>query len=504
MDSSIYRKFTKDVGISVSADLILKLKGLILIPILTKAFGTVNYGIWAQVLVITGLLGAVVVMGLDGAMTRFLPGKSKEEIREGFYSSLLWQLAIAAFLCLVLLLFSKPLAESFFGGAQNSRFVILAGIVLISSPLANNFARYFRIFTQMKTYNALIIYISLANAGAAAAVALLGYGIFELVIASILIDLVAMLITLGIIVRQIGIAFPRFTLLRSYLAFGVPLVPAGLSNWAINWCDRLFISYFVGISALGIYCVVYDLSFMFVAFFFGPIFVVLSPVIAKLWNEDKREDVKRVLKYSIKYALMLAIPAAFGFSILGKSFLASFTTAEFATGHYLIPLVTSGYIFFLVAGMAQQVFWLIQKTKISAAITSSVCVENIILNFLLIPKLGIAGAAIATTITFLTQMIASIWISSKYFSIDYSVKFILKSLVASFIMGLAVWWFNPASAIDIILGAFLGAVIYFVALLALRGFDWSELEFFADFLPGTKIKGWLLSNNSIKFIFPER
>lgn len=490
---SIYKKFAKDVGISASADLALRLKGFILIPILTKAFGTVNYGIWAQVSVMVGLLGAVAVMGMDSAVTRFLPGKSKGEIREGFYTYVLFHLATTSLFCLVLVFSAQFLAQSFFGGIENSRFVILAGVYLISTSWAGSLRRYFRIFTQMKTFNALIVYASLANAVAGAAVALLGYTIFEFIIISVLIDLTVILISLALIIRQIGITFPRFTLLKSYLAFGIPLVPAGISNWAIHLSDRLFISYFVGMSALGIYSVVYGLSGTFMFLFFNAIFLMLFPVIAKLWNEDKKEDVKRIFKYSIKYALMFAIPAAFGFSILGKSFLAKFTTAEFATGYYLIPLVTSGYIFFLVAGMAEQIFLLIQKTKIIAIILTAACVENIILNALLIPRLGIAGAAIATTVTFVTEMIASILISSRYFPIDYSAKFILKSLAASSIMGLAVWWFNPVSVIHIILGALLGAVIYFIILLALRGFNRAEAEFFIDFIPSTKAKRWLLS-----------
>lgn len=493
MDRSVYKKFTKDVGLSASADLALQLKGLILMPILTKAFGAVNYGIWAQVTVLVALLGAVAVMGMNSAVTRFLPGKSREEIREGFYTYVLFQLATNSLLCLVLIFSARFLAESFFGGIENSRYVILAGIFLISTSWAGSLRRYFRIFTQMKTFNALIIYASLANAGAGAAVALLGYTIFELIIISIFIDLTVIIFSLSLIARQISITFPRFTPLKSYLAFGIPLIAAGVSNWVINQSDRLFISYFIGMSALGIYSVVYGLGQMFMFIFFNPIFLMVSPVVAKLWNEDKKEDVRVIFKYSLKYALMFAIPAAFGFSILGKAFLTNFTTAEFATGHYLIPLITSGYIFFLVAGMAQQVFGLVRKTKFIAAIGSSVCVENIILNALLIPKLGIAGAAIATTITFLTQMIACIIISQRYFSLDYSVRFILKSLTASAIMGLAVWWFNPVSVAEIILSAVMGAVIYFILMLLLRGFSWLEVEFFADFIPGTRVKRWLFS-----------
>jgi O-antigen/teichoic acid export membrane protein len=88
---------------------------------------------------------------------------------------------------------------------------------------------------------------------------------------------------------------------------------------------------------------------------------------------------------------MFAIPAAFGFSALGRGFLLRFTTAEFATGYYLIPLVSSGYIFFLVSGMAEQVFYLVQKTRFSAIILGAACIENIILNALLIPGLVFLG-----------------------------------------------------------------------------------------------------------------
>ena len=143
--------------------------------------------------------------------------------------------------------------------------------------------------------------------------------------------------------------------------------------------------------------------------------------------------------------------------------------------------------------MAGQVFLLVQKTKFSGIILSSAFVENIILNALLIPKWGIIGAAIATAVSFLSEMLATIIVSSRYFRIDYSVKFILKSLAASSIMGLAVWWLNPMSIADIFLGAFIGVVIYFTILLVLRGFSRVEAEFFIDFIPSTRLKQRLLS-----------
>ena len=42
-----YKKFTKDVGLAGIVQVVGALKGLILLPILTKTLGAEFYGIWA-------------------------------------------------------------------------------------------------------------------------------------------------------------------------------------------------------------------------------------------------------------------------------------------------------------------------------------------------------------------------------------------------------------------------------------------------------------------------
>jgi len=488
-----YKKFSKDAATIGAAGLALNLKGLIMVPILTKSFGTVNYGVWAQVGVIGALLTPLVIMGLNSAMLRFLPGKSKEEIRKGFHSSLFAMFSVAAILCFVLVFFSKPIAEAFFGGGENYRFVILAGAVVISSPLTSICISYFRWFAQMRTYSALIISLSVAHTGAALAVVLLGYGIYELVVLSIALDILVMLVSLGIIVSQIGITFPRFTVLKPFFIFGLPLIPTGFEYWVVDAADRLFISYFIGMSALGIYVAVYSVTRIIVGFFFRPILGVLAPAVSRLWNEGKKDDVKTVFKYSFKYGIMFAIPIFVGFSLLGKPFFTSFTTAEFAIGYYLIPILSCAFIFHLISNIVGTILHLAQKTKVVPVIFAACAVVNLALNALLIPTIGLVGAAIATAVAFFVEVVAVLRISSRYFSIDYEPRFVLKSLISSLVMGLVVWRFDPSGIAPLILCVFSGAVIYFIILIVLKGFTRNEFAFFIDFIPGVRFKGWLLS-----------
>ena len=82
-----YKKFTKDVGIAGIAQILIRLRGLILIPVIAKTLGASEYGVWAILMVTVDLIAPLALLGLNVAIIRFLAGeKDKEKIQEGFYS----------------------------------------------------------------------------------------------------------------------------------------------------------------------------------------------------------------------------------------------------------------------------------------------------------------------------------------------------------------------------------------------------------------------------------
>lgn len=73
-----YKKYAKNVGLVSIASIISRLKGFILLPILTKALGAELYGTWALILVTISLLVPFCTLELGYALVRFL---GTEEIK---------------------------------------------------------------------------------------------------------------------------------------------------------------------------------------------------------------------------------------------------------------------------------------------------------------------------------------------------------------------------------------------------------------------------------------
>ena len=122
---------------------------------------------------------------------------------------------------------------------------------------------------------------------------------------------------------------PDFSKLKSYLHYGLPLVPSIIFGWIAASSDRYVIVYFLGLAPVGIYSAAYNISQAAIFMSLAPISFVLVPTLSKLYDDNKIEEVKTHLRYSLKYFLMFAIPVTFGVSVLARQILTILATSEF-------------------------------------------------------------------------------------------------------------------------------------------------------------------------------
>jgi O-antigen/teichoic acid export membrane protein len=107
---------------------------------------------------------------------------------------------------------------------------------------------------------------------------------------------------------------------------------------------------------------------------------------------------------------------------------------------------------------------------------------NITLNIILVPSIGISGAAIATLITFAFYLAANSMLSFKKLSYDIDLQFISKSVISSIPMAFIVWKLNPMGAVNILISIGIATAIYLGVLILLRGFTKEEYGFLKGFL----------------------
>lgn len=158
--------------------------------------------------------------------------------------------------------------------------------------------------------------------------------------------------------------------------------------------DQVMIGTILGQKALGIYSTVVQLS---EGFYFIPIVIVTSlfPAIISFRNTDpERYKIRLQNLYDLMVILSLAI--AIGMSLCSEWIYSMVYKAEYQSGAaVLIVHVWAGIFVFLGSASGQ---YLIAEgyTGISLIRTSAGAVVNIVLNLILLPKMGIIGAAWAT------------------------------------------------------------------------------------------------------------
>lgn len=462
-------------------NLVLALKSIILLPLITKTLGAEGYGIWAQVGVTLGLLNPIAGLILSYSFVRFFAAvKDKKEIQNGFFSILITQLCWSSFIALVLFFLANPIANTLFGDTNAIDIVKITAIILPFSTINALMISYFRAYLQMKTFSALTIIQSFGELALIMYFVLQGYGVFGVVVSFLIVVIIMDLIMLAMIISQIGIAFPKFSDMRVYLKFSTPLIPTEFANWAVKSSDRYVIAFFMGIGPVGIYSAAYGLSYV-ISMLTSPFGLLLVPNISKLYDEGKIEDVKTFLAYSFKYILMLIIPSAFGVSILAKHILQIMTRPEFvSSGCLIIPLVAGSLVVLSIYAIFVQVIALVKKNEIVGTIWVIAALTNLGLNVIFVPRIGILGAAITTLIAYVIITAATAYFSVKYLRFDIYWQSILKSIAASIVMCMVIWYLNPTQLFDVLLCIGAGAGIYAAILFLSKAFTEEEIRFFRN------------------------
>ncbi len=473
------RKYFRNVGILGVTEIILRLKGLILMPILTKHFGAVNYGVWAQVSVLVSMITPLLVLGTEAAVLRYLSGKEKEEILSGFTSVVIYYNLAGIIVALFLWIFSKTIATTIFSSSENASFVVLVGGVILAGLMTNACRTFYKITGKAGIYSIVNIVQSIYTAGIAVAVVVLKGTIYQVVLYGLIADLILAGILLAHIFITNGIKKPDLRILLKFFRYGLPLVPAGYAIWALNLSDRLFLSRYGTLEDIGVYSVVYGLGYMVLTLIFSPIWLMYPSAAAEAFNQGRLSDLSRLFKYSTRLALGLLVPMIAGITILCVSIVRIFSTEQFVRGAPLISLVSIAYLLLMLSAYFDISLGLVGKQVWSTINISIAAIINIGLNFYFVPRWGINGAAWSTLIGFITLFILSIITGARQVRLEFDWKFFLKVCLASLGMVLILLLFPQSlSKWYIFLEIFIGAVVYALVMLALRAVspqEWSEI-----------------------------
>ncbi len=475
-----YKAFAKDAVVIASSTLISAIAAFLLLPLVTKTLGAAEYGLYSQFLVTVTLLTPLVLLGLTFAILRLLSSTTeKTELREGYYSILFFVTLVGLLVLLIMILAAQQVATGLFNDPTLSGLVMLLPLIVLTSALIQVNLYFFRAVQRIKAFAFFFVAKSAGELLVIMAFLLAGMGLEGVLLGILVADLVVLTTSLTYITSILGFTFPRFTILRASLKFGLPVTPPSILSWLINLSYPYFIGLFLGLAYVGSYSAAFSIGGV-IYLLASPIQLALLPILSRLYDATNLDGVRSHLSQSLRHYLLLAIPSVAGLTVLAPVMLQTLTTPEFIAGAVVLPFIALAGMLNGVSMIVCNVLFLVKKTHLELVVHVVSAVVVVTFNLLLIPLTGILGAAFATLLASIAMTLLTYHYSFSHirFSLDWPI--ISRSVAAAVIMVGVILLFYPSNFIGLLVMISVGGAVYFLVLVSIGGLNVDEKNFLKD------------------------
>ncbi len=437
-----------------------RLIAVFLVPLYTVYLGRTGFGKIETVIAFVGVLAIVLRLGITSAFFRFYFDAADDAGRTLVVRTSFWfTMAMATLGLAVGLALAGPLSDAL---KLDDPWLVRAGFVGLWAQM--NYAQMTALF-RVEERPASFAIASVANVlitiGSTIALVIGAHkGAIGAVVGNFLGTLSVYVVLLGYRRYQLGLQLDR-RLLREMNRFGMPLVPAALALWAINFIDRLFIGQLKGQAEVGVYSLAVRVASVVV--FLMTAFQLAWPAFAYSIKDDG--EARRTYAFVLTYLLFLTCWVALALGALAPWIVDVFDPKNrFGRSAEAVPLLAfataaySGYSVLAIGiGRARQ-------TQYNWIVAGAAAAVNIVLNAILIPPYGMMGAAVATVAAYVALFVA-MWLNSRrVYPVAYQWRRVLT------IAGVAAGLTAAEWALDAPLPVAIGLVVAYPLVLLPLGF----------------------------------
>lgn len=180
------------------------------------------------------------------------------------------------------------------------------------------------------------------------------------------------------------------------LKYALPLLPGALSYIVLSTFDRVILERYVALSIIGIYNIAYTLSFA-LNVVNQSVYKAIEPEIFKRYGTP---DYEQFLSQAKRVFFPLLYLVGMGITLFSQEFFFFITSKDFYEGYKLVPFLICTAVLSGQNVLYSNVLGAERRTKVSGGITIAGGICSFTLNMILIPVMGVWGAAISSVTSF--------------------------------------------------------------------------------------------------------
>lgn len=460
------------------AESIFLLSGYVLHIGLARMLGPASYGILGVVLSLLTISEIFILRGVPEALAKFIAESKRKAaaiFKEGFK---------------IQIVFSLIFFVLYFFFAQNIAYLLndpgltnyIRAISFIIPPLAifviysRGFLGGIRSFKKLALIKAVRVIFKLVFAFL---FVFLGLSIFGVIFAHIISAFIGLILAKRFAkIGPLHGTFKRSKLIR----FAIPIIISALIYSLLKNVDLLFIkALLLDNSLAGFYTSASTLSRITYSIFLA-LPPTLLPSISKSISDKNTKLTQKYISQSLRYLLMLILPASFLISATSSNLVALFYSSTYIAAAPVLSILIFASMFLTFFVVLNTVIIGSGKPHIPTIISIILLFLVITLHLTLIPVYGMIGAAISSTIAVFVGMIISAAYVFKKFRTLLSPLSIVRIAAASFVVYLlALSW--QLTGIFLIITYAVMFLVYLGILFITKEIKKQDIKILSDVLP---------------------
>ena len=428
--------------------------GFLLLPLHTNFLDDQTYGAASLLLACLAFMTIACGLWIDSAFMRYYIIARTSDQKQKIFSTAFWMIFLIALSCSILsFLLAVPLSDIIFTNTRYATALRLCSGIVFFDALTALFFLLLRADERSMFFvcqkcgnvmlNLILNYLLIIK---------LNHGIDGIFEANLISSATTFILILPIVLSRLKIEVD-LAVLKKLVIFGIPFLFTTLAATAIDIMDRFILGFLTDLKTVGIYSVGYRLglsmNLIVIAFRFAwvPFFLKRSQ------QAGAQQIFARVLTYFSIFIAMVYLSIIYFIDNLVRVEIFSFHIfgPEYWDSTAIVPIVLLAYWAYGLQLNFSVGIHLKEKTKKFILTTGIGAIINIVLGFLLIPIIGMAGAAWATVIAHLVMALMVYQISQRLYFIKYEFSRIIQILGVTVFLFFTNYFFQPTIPYKVLL-----------------------------------------------------
>jgi O-antigen/teichoic acid export membrane protein len=374
--------------------------------VITRTIGADLFGKYSLSKGVFEILGVLAIFGLNTGMvkltSKFNTRDEQSAVKGTLLSGTLISATLSVALTLLVIALAPFIASRAFPNVDGIALVLRVHIIALPFfALMTVFNGYTQGFKTLK-YSVLTELVARPVSRLAAVVLLflVGFRLFGVVFGTVFSFILAAGLALYFATKISPFHF-RSTgtrlVTRELFFYSLPLVLARFTNIIIVRSNTILVGFFTDAASTGLFGAAVILS-PFVSLSLGSFGKIIAPVISELWERKDLPEMEAAFKAATKWIFSLGFPVFLMFMLFSPALLLIFGE-DFPRAATALRFLSVGQMVNAMVGPVGLVLSMTGRQKLNLVNSVVLAGVNIVLNIIMIPRYGIAGAGLATAIS---------------------------------------------------------------------------------------------------------